>query len=245
MKKNIILIIFIIIFLIIWEYAASYSSAINYFVSSPTASFDYARINYLNLLNSTITTSLEAILGLIIATVFSFAIMFICLIYPKILKIILPIFVTSQVLPIITLAPFFIILFGMGILSKIAMVVLMCFFPVFVNFSAGVNSISNETKELLYTYDANKYFTIFKIILPLSTPNIFTGLKLGTTMAMMGAIVVEFLGAIDGLGKNLYLAPKNSKPELMVCSIVLTVFLGWFLFKTVEKLEKKIGKWYI
>lgn len=245
MNKNIQYLIVTIIFLVTWEYAASSSSTIQYFVSSPTASFEFAKRNYVNLFNSTVTTALEAIVGLVIATIFSFTIMIICLIYPKVLKIILPFFVTSQVLPIITLAPLFIILFGMGIMSKIAMVVLMCFFPIFINFSAGVNGISNDTKELLYTYDTDKYFTIFHIILPLSTPNIFTGLKLGTTMAMMGAIVVEFLGAIDGLGKNLYLAPKNSKPELMVCSIILTVFLGWVLFKIVVKIEKIMGKWYL
>jgi NitT/TauT family transport system permease protein len=242
--KKILLILSLIIFLIIWEMSAYYSKNLNFFFSSPSASFEYASTNFKNLINSTLVTSIEAISGLLLAIAFNFLIMFFCLLYPHILKIILPIFVASQILPIITLAPFFILLFGMGLMSKIAMVVLMCFFPIFINFSAGVNSISLNTKELLYVYNAGKMFRIFKIIIPLSTPYIFTGLKVGTTMAIMGAIVAEFVGAQDGLGKNLYLAPKYSQPELMICSVVLITLLGWLLFKSIELTEKKFGKWY-
>lgn len=244
MQNNIIKVLSLIVFLIVWEIAAFDSQTLNFFVSSPSASFEYAVTNFENILNSTLITSIEAFSGFVIAIAFSFVIMFYCLLYPPFLKIILPVFVTSQVLPIITLAPFFIILFGMGLMSKIAMVVLMCFFPIFINFSAGVNSISQNTQELLYVYNAGKMFRIFKIIIPLSTPYIFTGLKVSTTMAIMGAIVSEFVGAKDGLGKNLYLAPKNSLPELMICSIVLITLLGWLLFKAVELTEKKLGNWY-
>jgi NitT/TauT family transport system permease protein len=242
--KKISLLLSLIVFLIVWEISASYSQNLKFFISSPSASFEYASTNFQNLINSTLVTSIEAISGFCLAIYFSFLIMFFCLLYPQILKIILPIFVTSQILPIITLAPFFILLFGMGLMSKIAMVVLMCFFPIFINFSAGVNSISQNTKELLYVYNTGKMFMIFKVIIPLSTPYIFSGLKIGTTMAIMGAIVAEFLGAKDGLGKNLYLAPKYSQPELMICSVILITLLGWLLFKSVELTEKKFGKWY-
>lgn len=244
MKKIIIKLLVATVFLIIWEISASYSPDLKYFVSSPISSIEYASSHFQNLLDSTIITTIEALSGFGLAIVFSFIIMFFCLLYPPILKIILPVFVTSQVLPIITLAPLFIVLFGLGLMSKIAMVVLMCFFPIFINFSAGVSSISKSTKDLLYVYNAGIFFKIFKIIIPLSTPYIFTGLKVSTTMAMMGAIVAEFVGARDGLGKNLYLAPKNSMPELMICSIVITIFIGWLLFKSIEQTEKKIGKWY-
>lgn len=244
MKRLLILVFFICLF-IVWEISSSNSSTLMFFISSPSSSFQYAVIHFENIINSTIVTSIEALSGFGIAIIFSFVIMLLCLLYPPLLKIILPLFVTSQVLPIITLAPLFIILFGMGLMSKIAMVALMCFFPVFINFSTGVNSIPQTTKELLYVYDASKMFSIFKIIIPLSTPYIFTGLKVSTTMAVMGAIVSEFMGAIDGLGKNLYLAPKNSLPELMICSIILTTLLGWLLYKLVEQLERKLGKWYL
>ena len=244
MKKTILL-MSAIVFLIIWEITAAHSPTLKFFVSSPLASFEYASTHFQNILTSTLITAIEALSGFCIAIAISFFIMIFCIFYPPVLKIVLPVFITSQVLPIITLAPIFIILFGMGLLSKIAMVVLMCFFPIFINFSAGVNSISQNTQELLYIYNAGKMFRVFRIIIPLSTPYIFTGLKVSTTMAIMGAIVAEFVGAKDGLGKNLYLAPKYSQPELMICSIVLTAILGGILYKTVGLIEMKLGNWYI
>jgi len=247
MKKIILLITFISV-LIMWEIMANAYPTIKFFISSPKESAFYFFANFQDILYSTLITSIEALSGFFIAIFFSFLFMYFCLLYPPLLRIILPIFITSQILPIITLAPLFIILFGMGLLSKIAMVVLMCFFPIFINFSAGVKSISNTTNELLYIYNARKAFRIFQIIIPLSTPYIFTGLKVSTTMAIMGAIVAEFVGARDGLGKNLYLAPKSSLPELMICSIILITLLGWILFilfKSVQIYEMKIGKWYL
>lgn len=242
MNKKVL--ILLIVFIIIWEVSSHYSQSINYFVSSPMSAINYAISHKHEIFNSTLITLLETIIGFIIAIVASFLLMFICLLYPSIYNMLLPIFVTSQILPIITLAPLFIVIFGMGLLSKIAMVSLMCFFPIFINFSTGVNAVSQSTKDILFVYDASKLFTIFRIITPLSTPYIFAGLKVSTTMAIMGAIVAEFVGARDGLGKNLYLAPKNSQAELMVCSIVLTIFLGWILFSTVEYFESILGKWY-
>lgn len=233
----------IISFLVLWEAIASNNPTLKYFVSTPMTSFYYASTHFTNILESTIVTAIESISGFCLAIIFSFTVMFICLLKPNILKIILPLFVISQILPMITLAPLFIILFGMGLISKIAMVVLMCFFPIFINFATGVNSVTQNIKDLLYIYNAGKIFTICKITIPLSTPYIFAGLKISTTMAIMGAIVAEFLGARDGLGKNLYLAPKYSQPELMICSIVLTAFLGWILYKFVETIERRLVKW--
>lgn len=245
MRKRLIVLVFILVVFVIWEVLSEASSDVRFFISSPKLSFEYAVENWNNIIVSAGITFLEASIGLIFATGISFLLMILCLYFPSILKVIVPITVTSQVLPIITLAPLFIILFGMGIISKIAMVVLMCFFPIFLNFSSGIDSINSTIKEFLYLYDTKKAFRIFKIIIPLSTPYIFTGLKISTTMALMGAIVAEFVGAKDGLGKNLYLAPKNSLPELMICSIFLVALIGWALFKATVLLEKKIGYWYI
>lgn len=244
MKKKVLVLILLTSLLILWEFIATNSSTVRYFVSSPSESYLYANSHALNLLNSTLVTLIEALSGYVLAIIFSFLIMFICFFNKSFFNFISPLFIASQVLPIITLAPFFIIVFGMGLFSKIAMVVLMCFFPIFVNFSTGYKSITSNTYDLLYIYNAKKIFTIFRIILPLSTPYIFAGLKVSTTMAIMGAIIAEFVGAKDGLGKNLYLAPKNSQPELMICSIILTAILGWSLYKLVELSEMKFGKWY-
>ena len=132
--KKIFIIVSLMMFLVIWETAAYHSSSLKFFVSSPSDSIRYASTHIQNIFTSTMITSIEAFSGFAISIVFSFTIMFFCLLSPSILKIVLPIFIASQVLPIITLAPLFIILFGMGLLSKIAMVVFDVLLPYFYKF---------------------------------------------------------------------------------------------------------------
>lgn len=241
--RILILIAVAIAILAIWEKAASVSAGVRFFISSPSSAIGFAANNYQALRDAAVVTTVETVVGFVLAVVFCFVFMLLCLYWPGLLKAVLPVLITSQILPMITLAPLFIVLFGMGLLSKIAMVVLMCFFPIFINFSAGVKSVSPNILGLLYVYNTGRTFRIFRVLIPLSLPNVFVGLKVSTTMAVMGAIVAEFMGARDGLGKNLYLAPKNSQPELMICSIVLVVILGFLFFKSISFLERRICKW--
>ena len=76
-------------------------------------------------------------------------------------------------------------------------------------------------------------------------PNIFTGLKLGATLSVIGAIVAEFTGAEFGLGKNLFLTSIRIEPELMMLSIISSMILGCFLFATIYTIERFLGRWYI
>ena len=98
---------------------------------------------------------------------------------------------------------------------------------------------------MLDVYNADKTFRIFNVYFPLSLQNIFTGLKISSTLAVIGAIVAEFTGAEIGLGKNLFLGSIRLEPELLVNSVVLSALLGGTLFYIVYLLERYFGKWYI
>ncbi len=146
--------------------------------------------------------------------------------------------------PLIVLAPFFIILLGLGIASKVAMSALLCFFPVFVNFAQGYQGISSNIHDLLVINNAGKWASIRRVYFPLSLPSIFAGLKVSTTLSVIGAIVAEFTGAESGLGKNLFLAAKRLEPELMMTSLLLSAVLGGSMFLLIRLLEQRIGYWY-
>ena len=137
MKNKILYILLAIILLSSWEYFGSTSQIARLLLSSPSLVLSYFVENYPLLLEATQTTFIEAVAGLLIATTFSFGVMMLCFYYPKLMDFVLPIMVASQVIPLIVLAPFFIILMGIGMASKIAMASLMCFFPIFVNFAQG------------------------------------------------------------------------------------------------------------
>ena len=243
MKNKILYIFLSVLLLAAWQYFGSTSQTVRLLLSSPSLVADYFGENYASLLQATQTTLIEALTGLLIATVFSFGVMILCFHKPKLMDIVLPIMITSQVIPLIVLAPFFIILLGIGLGSKIAMAALMCFFPIFVNFAQGYKAISQNIHELMHIYNADTWTRIRNVYFPLAMPSIMAGLKISATLAVIGAIVAEFNGAEIGLGKNLFLAAKRLEPDLMMSSLLLSTLLGVAFFGTIYFIEKRITNW--
>lgn len=244
MRKWMLYLLLSIFLLALWQYFGSTNQTVRLLISSPLLIAQYFVGNFWDLLNATKTTLFEAVVGLAIATGFSFAVMILCFYKPKLMDFILPIMVTSQVVPLIVLAPFFIILLGIGLSSKIAMAALMCFFPIFVNFAHGYKSISNNIHELMHIYNASLIFRIRHVYFPLSMSSIMAGLKVSATLAVIGAIVAEFNGAEIGLGKNLFLSAKRLEPDLMMASLILSTLLGVMFFGLIKLAEDRYGSWY-
>lgn len=243
MKSKILYILLSVLLLSAWQYFGSTSQTVRLLLSSPSLVINYFGENYAELLEATKTTLIEAVAGLLIAVVFSFGTMILCFFYPKLMDFILPIMVTSQVIPLIVLAPFFIILFGIGLGSKIAMAALMCFFPIFVNFAQGYKAISQNIHELMRINNAGTWKRIQQVYFPLSMPSIMAGLKISATLAVIGAIVAEFTGAEKGLGKNLFLSAIRLEPDLMMSSLILSALLGAILFGLIQTIEKRLTNW--
>jgi NitT/TauT family transport system permease protein len=243
LKNRYIYNVIIVVVVIAWEYFGQASNTVRLLLSSPSHVVHYFSEEYASLLAATATTLLESVLGLLIATSFSFGIMIICFYKPKFLNFIMPVMIGSQVVPLIVLAPFFIILLGIGLSSKVAMAALISFFPVFVNFGTGVKAIPKEITEFAHINKTSTWRKIKNIYFPLSLPSIFAGLKIAATLAVIGAIVAEFTGAKIGLGKNLFLSAKRLEPELMMTSLLLSTFLGALMFGLILIIEKRNIKW--
>lgn len=242
MKNRYLYIILIALIITAWEYFGQSNNTVRLLISSPSYVVEYFGEEYSSLLAATGTTLLESVLGLLIATGFSFGIMIVCFYFPKFLNFIMPVMIGSQVVPLIVLAPFFILLLGIGLSSKVAMAALISFFPVFVNFGTGVKAIPNEINEFAQINQTSTWRKIRNIYFPLSLPSIFAGLKIAATLSVIGAIVAEFTGAKIGLGKNLFLAAKRLEPELMMSSLLLSTLLGAVMFGIIVLLENRY-KW--
>ncbi len=243
MKKWLIYLLLSCIILGIWQYFGSTSNTARLLLSSPSLVISYFIQNHFDLLQATYTTLLEAVSGLAIAICFSFSMMVLCFYRPKLMDYILPIMITSQVIPLIVLAPFFIVLMGIGLSSKIAMAALISFFPIFINFAQGYKSISKNIHELMMVYQAPLKFRIKNVYFPLSMPSILAGLKISANLAVIGAIVAEFSGAENGLGKNLYISAIRLEPELMMSSLFLSMFIGIFFYSLFVIIERRIVRW--
>ncbi len=245
MKKVFLYILLIIFLLLVWQYFGTSNNRVRLLISSPSDCAFYFNENTYSLVKATSVTLLESFLGLLIAVFFALLLMVICIKYKTFFNFILPIILTTQVIPLITLAPFFILWLGIGISSKIALAAVISFYPVFMNFATGYNSISSNVFDLLDIYKAKLPFRILNVYFPLSLPNIFTGLKISATLSVIGAIVAEFSGADVGLGKNLLMSSIRIEPEMMMLSIFLSAAIGGLMFGVIYLLERSFGKWYL
>lgn len=243
MKNRLYYIILLLVVIFIWQYFGDHNNTVRLLISSPSLILQYFKENLSALLTATTTTLLEAAIGLLIATTFSFFMMIVCFYKPRFMNFIMPLMITSQVIPLIVLAPFFIILFGIGLTSKIAMSALLCFFPIFVNFAQGYKLINTNIHELMHIYNATTRFRIRNVYFPLTLPNIMAGLKVSTTLSVIGAIVAEFSGAETGLGKNLFISALRLEPELMMSSLLLSSVIGLLFYACIRILENKLIKW--
>jgi NitT/TauT family transport system permease protein len=119
---------------------------------------------------------------------------------PLLDRLLYPYLVGFQTVPKIAIAPLFIIWFGYGIMSKIVITALVCFFPVLVSVVAGFQSTDRDQVDMMYAFGASRWQTLLRLRLPSALVLIFAGLEIASVMAVIGAVVGEFVGAQQGLG---------------------------------------------
>ena len=114
-------------------------------------------------------------------------------------------------MPRVALAPVFLTWFGFGITSKIVMAATICFFPVLVNIILGLETVDKNARDLMRSFGASKWEEYRKLTLPSSLPAIFASLKVAITLALIGAIVAEFVGATEGMGVLIRTSTSSSR----------------------------------
>ena len=148
-------------------------------------------------------------------------------------------------LPIVGTAPILVMWFGFGWQSKAAVVVLMVFFPMLVNTVAGLADTSAMQRDLMRTYGASWWATLGKLRLPAALPFIFNGLKICTTLALIGAIVAEFFGSPTlGLGFRISTSIGSLDLGMVWASIVVAALAGTAFYGLVSALERRATFWH-
>ena len=157
-------------------------------------------------------------------------------------KIMYPLLVISQTIPLVALSPLFIMWFGYTLWSKVAVVFLTAFFPVVVSTYDGLGKSSEQYRELLLTMGADRWQILRKAAVPLALPSFFSGLKLSIVYCVIGATIGEWLGGSRGLGYFSRRMAGNLQSAEMFAAVVLLSALGIALFLSIAWLEKIILK---
>ena len=154
-----------------------------------------------------------------------------------------PLVVAFQIMPRIALAPLFLTWFGFGITSKIVMAATICFFPVLINVVVGMQTVDEDARSLMRSFGASRIEEYRKLTLPSSLPVIFAGIKTAMTLALIGAIVAEFVGGSEGMGVLI----KTFNFQLDVAEgfavIVALSLIGLVLYGITELIENKVVFW--
>lgn len=145
--------------------------------------------------------------------------------------------------PLVALAPFYIMLFGVGIASKVALVFSVVFFPVAVNTFAGVYSTDPGFLEVARSFHASRAQIFFKILIPFSLPYIVTGLRLGVGRGLTGVVVGEFFFANAGLGFLVALAGQTFNTPLLFAGVLVFAGAGVAITAGLKRMEEKLAPW--
>ncbi|HCV22526.1 MAG TPA: ABC transporter permease [Candidatus Latescibacteria bacterium] len=190
-------------------------------------------------------TLYEAGLGFTLALVFAVPISAI-IVWSKVAeKTVLPLMVFLQTVPKVAIAPLFIIWFGFGPFPKVLISFLLAYFPIVIEMVTGLRDVNPTVLDLARSMSITPFQTFTKIRIPNSLPYLFSGLKLGALLSLVGAIVAEFMGSMDGLGYLVLYANDRMDTTLCFAVLVVLLLLGKALFSVVEWVERYAIAWHV
>lgn len=188
-------------------------------------------------------TMIEVGLGLLIGTLLGAATAIQLALSKTAQRVMLPILVFTQAVPVFALAPLLTLWFGYGMGSKIVMAVLIIYFPVTSSFHDGLTRIDGGYRDLSISMGAGKWHFMRHIQIPNALPSLATGLRLAAVYAPIGAVIGEWVGASKGLGYLMLLANGRAKIDLMFASLIVLACLTVILHITIGLLADKITRY--
>ena len=234
--------ILLIVFLVVlWQVLTRAFDVPNFLLPAPT---DVARLivdEWPLIQMHSLATIGSIVSGYVTAVLFALAISALMIRFPLAERLIMPIFVGLQSVPKIAIAPLILVWVGAGIGSKIAVVASIAFFPIVINTMAGFKEVDRGLADVFRSVDANERQMFFRLRLPYAMPFIFAGLRIATTLAVLGAIVAEWLAASNGLGYLVLSGSFNFNTARSFAAIIALAVIGTAFFGFMSWVERMLS----
>jgi putative hydroxymethylpyrimidine transport system permease protein len=227
----------------IWQAIVLVTGVPAYILPGPMSVAEAALSHAGPLSEHAMTTLLEIIAGLLIGTLLGALNALVMIASRSLKRWLLPVLVISQAIPVFALAPLLVLWLGYGMSSKIAMAVLIIFFPVTVAFYDGMRSTEPEWLELAQVMNAKPMAIIRQIRIPAALPAFASGLRVATAVAPIGAVVGEWVGSSRGLGFYMLHANARMQIDIMFAALCLLCIVSLTLYFLVDRTMIKIVFW--
>ncbi len=226
--------------LLLWELLVYLLKTPDYLIPAPSSVYRAFINDFPILMDHALATILEVVLGFTAALILSMGLSLLMARFRPLYRILWPYMVISQTIPLYILAPLFMVWFGFGILPKVLIVLLVCFFPITAGFVQGLVSTEPELDELLVVMRATPAQILWKIRVPQAMPQFFAGLKIAAAYSVTGAVLSEWAGAQKGLGIFLTRSMKTFKTAALFADVFIIILLSLLLFFIIHYLEMKV-----
>ena len=226
-----------------WQGVASLGSVDDLTLASPVETVRAFGDDGSLLLDNAATTLVEVLLGLAIAIALGAGAAVAMHLKRAVRDAAYPLLIASQAVPIVVLAPRLVLAFDYGIGPKLAIVALVCFFPLTVNVLDGLRSVHPEQLKLMRSFGASRFQSLRKVELPSALPSFFSGLKIAATVAVIGAVFGEWAGADEGLGRMVLLDNNQLETPRVYAGVVILTLMAVALFLLATLAERVACPW--
>ncbi len=231
---------FMLVLLLAWEAAVRLAGVPAYLLPAPSAILKSIEMS---LLENTLVTFTEALAGFALASLIAFGAALLFVQSRLLERGLFPVAIALKTTPLVAIAPLLVLWMGTGWWSKIAAAALICFFPVLVNTVKGLKAADAECYELFRSMNASRWQEFRKLRIPYCLPYLFSALKISSSLAVVGAIVGEFVGATRGLGYLIMVSSSHLDTDILFSAIFASALSGIVLFQILGWLERRVIFW--
>jgi NitT/TauT family transport system permease protein len=229
--------------LLLWQLIVSFKLLPFFLVPPPITVFTVMTTQWELLLWHGSVTALEVLLGFLFAVVIGIPLGWLIVSSSFLERTIYPLMVGAQAIPKVALGPLFVLAFGYGVLPKVVLAVLVAFFPIAAGAAVGFSSLDAGWFLLTRSMRASRLQTFLKLQIPAGLPSIFGGLKVGAALAVVGAVVGEFIGSDAGLSYLLLIANANRDTATEFACLILLSLMGVLFYGLVALAESITLPW--
>lgn len=224
--------------LLLWQLAIPAFGVPSFIVPTPLAVATKLVGEWRFLLANALPTMLEGLLGFLLGNLAAIAIAVVFVHSRAVQATYFPVVLFFNTIPVLALAPIIILIFGLGMLPKVIIAAVVCFFPTLVNMVRGLTLATPSELELMHVLSASRREVFWRLRVPRSLPLLFASLKISSTTCVIGAVVGEWIGSNQGLGALIIQSTFNYQSDRLFAAVFLASSMAILFFAIVAAVEQ-------